>query len=65
MGEELRAKLVAELTAGQTLFKGPKPQRSLVNILLLHPLESILVIAGTTIVAELAKEALHLLLQII
>jgi hypothetical protein len=65
IGGEVRAKLVAEITGGQALVKGPKPQRSLIEILLLNPLKAILVIAGSTIIGELATEALHLLLQMI
>jgi hypothetical protein len=62
---DLRDKLIAEISAGQDIIKGPKPQRSLIELLLVRPLRFIAKAAGSTLVSEFAKKALELLLPLL
>ena len=60
---ESRDQLVAEITAGRALLTAPKPDRNLLNVLLLGPLYYLADKAGSAVVGVLADEALHLLLR--
>jgi hypothetical protein len=62
---ELRDQLVSELRAGREIISGPKPQRDLLDLLLVKPLKWLAEKSGTAIVSKLAADALGWLLKMI
>jgi hypothetical protein len=62
---EVGEKMVAELGAGLEYIEGPKPSRKVIDLLLLRPLYAAAAIFAGTVVAELAKEAVKVLIKLI
>jgi hypothetical protein len=62
---ELRDQLLSELKAGREIITGPKPQRALVDLLLLRPLKWLAEKSGSAVVSKLAADVLTWLLKII
>jgi hypothetical protein len=62
---EIRDRLSAELRAGRILLDAPKPNRTLVDLLLVTPLKYLASQAGPAIIGALASEALRLLLEML
>jgi hypothetical protein len=62
---ETRDQLFAEIQAGRTILAAPKPDRNLIEALLVHSLTWIVAAAGSGIIGECANEALHLLLRML
>ena len=61
ISDDVRAKLLSEMTAGRELLEGPKPSRDLIDLLLVRPLRWLADKAGGAAIGALAVEALHLL----
>jgi hypothetical protein len=62
ISDDVRAKLLSEMTAGRELLEGPKPSRDLIDLLLVRPLKWLEDKAGgAAIWRALAVEALRLL----
>jgi hypothetical protein len=57
--------VLAELAAGRELLKGPKPNRDLIDLLLVRPLKYLAEKAAGAIIGILAGEALQLLMQML
>jgi hypothetical protein len=55
---ELRDKLLSELRAGEEIITGPKPQRDLIELLLVKPLKWLAEKSGSAVIAKLALDAL-------
>jgi hypothetical protein len=62
---EVRDKLISELHAGRELLTGPKPQRGVIEVLLVRPLKWIMEKSGSAIIGKLAGDALNWLLKMI
>jgi hypothetical protein len=62
---ETRDQLIAEIQAGQRILTAPKPDRNLIEALLMHPLTWIAGAAGAGIIGDHANEALNLLLRML
>ena len=62
---EVRDQLLSELKAGREIITGPKPQRDLVDLLLVRPLKWLAEKSGSAFVSKLAADALTWLLKII
>jgi hypothetical protein len=62
---ETRDQLIAEIGAGRLVLASPRPDRSLVQTRLVHPLTWIIAAAGAGIVGTCASDALHLLIQLV
>ncbi len=62
---EVRDQLLSELKAGRELINGPKPQRDLIDLLLVKPLKWLAEKSGSAIVSKLAADALEWLLRMI
>jgi hypothetical protein len=62
---EVRDQLLSELKAGREIITGPKPQRDLVDLLLVKPLKWLAKKSGSAIVSKLAADALTWLLKIL
>ncbi len=60
---ETRDQLIAEIKAGRELLTAPKPDRNLLDVLLVRPLMYLAEKANSAIAGALADEALHLLLR--
>jgi hypothetical protein len=55
---EVRDQLVSELRAGSEIITASKPQRDLVDVLLLKPLKWLAEKSGSAMVSKLAADAL-------
>lgn len=62
---EIRDKLRSDLGGGKEIIAGPKPQRGLVDLLLLGPLKWLAEKSGSAVIGKLATDVLELLLKII
>jgi hypothetical protein len=62
---ETRDQLVAEIQAGRRLLNAPKPDRTLIETLLISPLTYIAAAASVGIIGEYANEAVRLLLRML
>jgi hypothetical protein len=62
---EVRDQLLSELRAGREIITAPKPQRDLIDLLLLKPLKWLADKSGSAIVSKLAADALGWLLKMI
>jgi hypothetical protein len=62
---EAHDQALAEIAAGKNLLTAPKPDRNLVDLLLLRPLKYLVEKAGSAIISELAKQAVDLLLRLL
>ena len=62
---ETRDQLVAEIQAGRRLLTAPKPDRTLIETLLINPLTYIAAAASGGIIGGYANDALHLLLRML
>ena len=62
---EVRDQLLSELRAGREIISGPKPERGLVDVLLLKPLKWLAEKSGSAIIGKLAGDALAWLLRMI
>ena len=62
---EVRDKLVSELRSGKELITGPKPQRDLIDLLLVRPLKWLAEKSGSAIIQKLALDALAWLLRML
>lgn len=62
---EVRDQLRAEITAGKALLAAPKPNRNLIELLLLRPLKYLADKAGSAIITKLAVELLNLLTKLL
>ena len=62
---EIRDQLLSELKAGREIITGPKPQRDLIDLLLVRPLKWLAEKSGSAIVSKLAADALTWLFKII
>jgi hypothetical protein len=62
---EVRDKLVAEMQAGMTTAKSPKPDRQVIEIWLLRPLKYICDKAAGSVIGKLAGAAMELLIRIL
>jgi hypothetical protein len=60
---EVRDKLIAEINAGMTILKSPKPTRGLIDLLLVRPLKYIAEKAAGATIGGLAGAALKVLLR--
>jgi hypothetical protein len=60
---EVRDKLIAEINAGMTILKSPKPTRGLIDLLLVRPLKYIAEKAAGATIGGLAGAALTVLLR--
>jgi hypothetical protein len=63
IGGEVRDKLVAEINAGITILKSPKPDRGLIDLFLVRPLKYIAEKAAGATIGGLAGAALRVLLR--
>ena len=61
---EVRDQLLSEMRAGREILNGPKPQRGLIDSLLVKPLKYLIENAGSTIIGKLAGAALDWLLKV-
>lgn len=55
---EVRDQLVSELWAGRAIIGAPKPQRDLIDLLLVRPLKWLIEKSGSAMVSKLASDAL-------
>ena len=62
---EVRDQLLSELRAGSEIITGPKPQRGLIDLLLVRPLKWLAEKSGSAIIQKLALDALQLLLKML
>jgi hypothetical protein len=62
---EVKDKLISELSAGRGLLAGPKPQRGLIDLLLVSPLKWLIEKSGSAIIGKLAGDALDWLLKML
>ena len=62
---EVRDKLLSELREGKELLNAPKPQRGLIDLLLVTPLKWLAEKSGSAIVSKLATDALELLSRLL
>lgn len=62
---EVRDQLLSELRAGSEIITGPKPQRGLIDLLLVRPLKWLVDKSGSAIIAKLAGDALEWLLKML
>jgi hypothetical protein len=62
---EVRDQLLSELRAGREIITGPKPQRHLIDLLLVKPLKWLIDKSGLAIVSKLAWDALVWLLKML
>lgn len=62
---EVRDKLLADMTAGRAILSGPKPDRNLVQLLLVLPLKWIALVAVGGIIGDHASQALDALLKLL
>jgi hypothetical protein len=62
---DTQKQLATEIQAGRTLLTAPKPDRTLIQLLLTHPLHFIATAAAGAIIGQYAIEALQLLQQIL
>jgi hypothetical protein len=56
--------LAAEIEAGTAIAKSPKPDRKMINLLLIRPLKYVAERAGSAIISKLATAALELLFKL-
>ena len=61
----MKGQLLAELKAGRQILEAPKPERNLVDLLLVRPLQWAAEKAGSVAFGDLAKRALDFLLGLI
>ena len=59
----MRDKLVAEMKAGMAIVKSPKPDRGMIDLLLIRPLKWIAEKAAGATIAAIASEAMKALLR--
>jgi hypothetical protein len=59
------AQVLSEITAGRELLKAPKPNRELIQVLLVNSLEFLMKTAAGAIIGNLAGQALHWLMQML
>ena len=62
---EVRDQLLSELRAGSEIITGPKPQRGLIDLLLVRPLKWLVDKSGSAIIQKLALDALEWLLKML
>jgi hypothetical protein len=62
---EVRDQLVSELWAGREIIGAPKPQRDLVDLLLVRPLKWLIEKSGSAMVSKLAGDALGWLIKML
>ena len=62
---EVRDQLVSELWAGRKIIAAPKPQRGLIDLLLVTPLKWLAEKSGSAIVSKLAGDALEWLIKML
>jgi hypothetical protein len=62
---ELSAQVLSAIKAGRELLKGPKPNRDLIQLLLIKPLEFLATTATGSVISKLAGRALDALLKMI
>ena len=62
---EVRDQIISELRAGRELLHAPKPQRDLIDLLLVKPLKWVAEKSGSAIIGKLAKDALEWLLRML
>lgn len=62
---EVREQLVSELWAGREIIGAPKPQRALIDLLLVGPLKWLSEKSGSAIIGKLAADALDWLLRML
>jgi hypothetical protein len=62
---EVREKLIAEIDAGTAIARSPKPDRNMIELLLIRPLKYLADKAGSAVISKLATAALELLLRLI
>jgi hypothetical protein len=60
---EVRDQLKAEITAGRTLLKAPKADRTWIDFLLVRPLRYLAEKVGSAVISKLATDALEWLLK--
>jgi hypothetical protein len=65
LSPEVKGQLLAELKAGRQILEAPKPERNLVDLLLVRPLQWAAEKAGSVAFGDLAKRALDFLLGLI
>jgi hypothetical protein len=62
---EVRDQLTAEITAGTTLLKAPKTDRTWIDLLLVRPLKYLAEKVGSAVINRLATVALEWLLKLL
>jgi len=62
---EARDQLVCELWAGREIIGAPKPQRDLIDLLLVRPLKWLIEKSGSAMVSKLASDALGWLIKML
>ena len=62
---EVRDQLVCELWAGREIIGAPKPQRDLIDLLLVRPLKWLIENSGSAMVSKLAGDALVWLIKML
>jgi hypothetical protein len=62
---EVREHLAAEMTAGRTLLKAPKADRTWIDLLLVKPLKYIAEKGGSAVIGKLATAALEWLFKLL
>ena len=62
---EVRDQLVSELWAGREIIGAPKPQRDLIDLLLVRPLKWLIENSGSAMVSKLAGDALVWLIKML
>ena len=62
---EVRDQLISELGAGREIIVGPKPQRDLIDLLIIEPLKWLVEKSRSAIIVKLAQDALAWLLKMI
>ena len=62
---EVRDQLVSELWAGREIIGAPKPQRDLIDLLLVRPLKWLIEKSGSAMVGKLAGDALEWLIKML
>ena len=62
---EVRDQLVSELWAGRAIIGAPKPQRDLIDLLLVRPLKWLIEKSGSAMVSKLASDALEWLIKML
>jgi hypothetical protein len=62
---EIRDQLVSELWAGREIIGAPKPQRGLIDLLLVGPLKWLIEKSGSAMISKLASDALDWLLKML